>query len=122
MLPNLRNILLAMAGTAGVAWATTTGESTPTTGPAAQKAPAAAPIGPRRFHCQVFATPLDSPLDTRDRSSAVGRWITDYEGRGWEVATIDFEVGQKPTGFAEGYVQVCLTPVLRAPNPLSPNP
>jgi hypothetical protein len=62
----------------------------------------------------VFGTLLDQAVDTRDRSTDLGRWVIDMEARGWAVTSVDFEVGQKPTGFAEGYVQVCLTPVLVA--------
>ena len=76
---------------------------------------AAPEVAPARFHCKVFPTPLDAAVDTRDHSSDLGRWVMDLEARGWAVHGVDFEVGQKPTGFAEGFVQVCMTPVVRQP-------
>lgn len=126
-MPHLRFLLLSATGLAGLAWATTTPEPSPAkttvepsqtevapkTTPQAQGQ--ALPAAAKRFHCRVFATALEEPVDTRDRSSALGRWVVDMELRGWQVAELDFEVGQKPTGYAEGYVHVCLTPQM-APN------
>ncbi|MBX2796676.1 MAG: hypothetical protein KTR31_03370 [Myxococcales bacterium] len=74
--------------------------------------PSARAVAPERFHCKIFRTPLDAAVDTRDHSTDLGRWVMDQEARGWAVQGVDFEVGQKPTGFAEGFVQICMTPVL----------
>ena len=115
MLFDVRNLLLALAGSAGIAWAATGDADPESSTPAAVPATAAAAhaaSAPSRFRCRIFPTSLDRAIDTRDRSSELGRWVIDQESRGWQVASVDFEVGQKPTGFSEGYVQVCLTPVL----------
>lgn len=112
---DLRVLLFAATGVAGLAWATTSDSESPVRSAATEVPTAVArAISPRRFHCRVFTTSLDEPVDTRDRSMPVGRWVIDMEARGWQVHDVDFEVGQKPTGFSEGYIQVCLTPISAA--------
>lgn len=74
--------------------------------------PAPAPV---RLRCQTFATDLEagSTFDTHDLDTAVGQWLERQEATGWRLAGVDFEVGQKPTGFAQGYTQVCVSPRMR---------
>jgi hypothetical protein len=61
--------------------------------------------------CRLF--PLadvekDRELNTEDRSSEVGQWVTAREAEGWTVAGVDFEIGQKSTGYPQGWQQVCM--------------
>ena len=60
--------------------------------------------------CAVFTVEVSrrSVIETSDPTTEVGQWIEDQEG--WGLASIDFEVGQKPTGYPSGWVQVCLSP------------
>ena len=60
--------------------------------------------------CAVFAVDVSrrSVVETSDPTTEVGQWIEDQEG--WVLASMDFEVGQKPTGYPAGWVQVCLEP------------
>ena len=69
---------------------------------------------PTRLRCQTFETPLDgAELDTHDLDSPAGQWLERQEATGWTLAQIDFEIGQKPTGFAQGFTQICVTPRMR---------
>ena len=60
--------------------------------------------------CQVFSYDLGKKdvIDTRDRTSLIGQWIGEQRDQGWSLENIDFEVGQKPTAFAQGWTQVCM--------------
>ena len=64
-----------------------------------------------RLKCRTFPTAIGAEIDTRDPGSELGTWVLALEDRGWEVASVDWDVGQKATGFPQGYTQVCLTPV-----------
>ncbi|MEZ4241400.1 MAG: hypothetical protein R3F59_35660 [Myxococcota bacterium] len=64
-----------------------------------------------RLKCRTFPTDIGAEVDTRDPQSAVGQWVTGLEDQGWEVANVQWDVGQKATGFPQGYTQVCLVPV-----------
>ncbi len=60
--------------------------------------------------CRMFNHPLvgDYVLDTSDATSEAGRWVAERRAAGWQVADVDFEVGQKQSGYPAGYVHVCL--------------
>lgn len=75
---------------------------------AQDEAPADA-TSPARL-CRTFSVDLDKPraIETEDRTSEVGQWVAEQSG--WAVHDIDFEVGQKATGYPQGWVQVCLAP------------
>jgi len=81
----------------------------------AQEAPApeAVPFyDPPRLYCRTFRVPIDgagSTFETNDRTTEIGKWI-EKEEQSYELFTVDFEVGQKATGYAQGFVQVCLSP------------
>ncbi|MCB9677021.1 MAG: hypothetical protein H6737_18030 [Alphaproteobacteria bacterium] len=67
---------------------------------------------PPRLYCRIFKVPVEgagSTFETNDRTTEIGKWIEAEEGS-YELFTVDFEVGQKPTGFPQGYAQVCLSP------------
>ena len=98
MSTDLRALVLLLSG-AGLALATTE--------------PGEAPPTPRRLHCQVFPAPLSEPFDTRDHSTELGQWVLELESRGWQLHEVDVETGTKPTGFPQGFVQVCMTPRLK---------
>ena len=69
------------------------------------------PRGDAAYLCRAFKQPLEggAVLDTSDRTSEAGQWAAEQRSAGWRVHGVDFEVSQKPSGFAQGYVQVCLT-------------
>ena len=77
---------------------------------------AADPAGPpttvaeTRLKCRTFPTELGAEIDTRDVGTELGRWVLELEDRGWVVHEIDWEVGQKPTGFPQGFTHVCMVP------------
>jgi hypothetical protein len=60
--------------------------------------------------CKLFETDVQqgSLLETSDRTTEVGQWVGEQEDAGWRFHSVDFEVGQKPTGYPQGYLQVCL--------------
>lgn len=67
---------------------------------------------PPRLYCRPFEVPLDgarAAMETNDRTTPMGRWIADEEAS-YLLHTIDFEVGQKPTGYPVGIAYVCLRP------------
>ncbi len=66
---------------------------------------------PARLRCRTFPVTLgEQVLDTHDLDSELGQWVEGLEAQGWELSDVDFEVVQKPTGFAQGWSQVCVTP------------
>lgn len=38
----------------------------------------------------------------------MGQWIASLESSGWRLSGVDFEFGQKPTGFLIAYTQICM--------------
>jgi hypothetical protein len=72
----------------------------------------AAPADGPRLVCQVFAVDVrhPTPLDTADGTTEVGQWVAARAAEGLVLYAVDFEVGQKPTGYPQGYVQVCVYP------------
>lgn len=70
----------------------------------------AAPVP--RMKCRAFPTDAGAEIDTRDAATELGRWVMKLEDQGWVVQGIDWEIGQKATGYPQGYTHVCLTPAL----------
>lgn len=68
--------------------------------------------GKPRLVCRAFSYDLKSGsvVDTADRTSEIGQWVGSKEDEGWLLYSVDFETAQKPTGFPEGWTQVCLYP------------
>jgi len=66
---------------------------------------------PLELRCRVFPVLLDgdSTFETGDATTEVGQWIEAQDG--WLFHSADFEVGQKSTGFPQGFSQVCLRKV-----------
>lgn len=67
---------------------------------------------PPRLYCKPFEVPLEgsrSAIETNDRTTAIGKWL-EAEEASYELFSIDFEVGQKPTGYPVGIAYVCLSP------------
>ena len=62
--------------------------------------------------CKVFAIELNQAdvLDTEDRTSVVGQWVGKQADASLKLHSMDFEVGQKLTGYQQGWVQVCMSP------------
>jgi hypothetical protein len=60
--------------------------------------------------CKLFETDVQQGMmvETSDRTTEVGQWVGEQEDAGWRLQSVDFEIGQKPTGYPQGYVQVCL--------------
>lgn len=65
-----------------------------------------------RLVCRLFLVDVgDSDvLDTSDRTTEVGQWVGDQVDQGMSLHGVDFEVGQKTTGYPQGYVHVCVYP------------
>jgi|JI7StandDraft_1071085.scaffolds.fasta_scaffold459543_1 hypothetical protein len=61
--------------------------------------------------CRTFLHNINdaSVVDTSDRTSQVGEWVATERAKGWTVQGVDLEVAQKPNGFSQGFVQVCLS-------------
>jgi len=80
--------------------------------PAGAEAPTATPPPTEalQLRCRLFTSLLssESVLDTQDATTEIGQWIAEQDG--WRLHAIDFEVGQKSTGFPQGYRHVCLSP------------
>ncbi len=76
----------------------------------AQEPPPAAPAATHML-CKAFAGAADRPgvVDTSDATTEVGQWVAEATAKGWAVDTVDFEVGVKPTGYPQPWVEVCLT-------------
>jgi len=74
-------------------------------------APAAAAAKPR-LKCHVFLVDVADPTttETEDRTTEIGQWVGEQEDAGWLLYGVDFEVGQKSTGYPQGYEQVCMYP------------
>ncbi len=69
-----------------------------------------APSQPRLL-CRVFEVPLTGDTwDSADPNHPIGAWIQELDERGWALHTTQLTVGQKRTGYAQGYQQVCLRP------------
>jgi hypothetical protein len=45
---------------------------------------------------------------TSDRTGPVGEWIGGREEEGWRLDAVDYEIGQKSTGYAEHRVMICV--------------
>jgi len=72
----------------------------------------ASPDTHSRLLCRVFPVELenDEGWDSDDPQHPIGAWIHRMDERGWALATVDLTVGQKRTGYPQGYQQVCLSP------------
>jgi hypothetical protein len=71
------------------------------------------PAAPRfALECRSFAVdPAKDPLvQTSDKTTEIGKWVSDREAEGWTLYSLDFEIGQKPTGYPQGWLQVCTAP------------
>lgn len=67
---------------------------------------------PPRLYCRLFQVPLEgagTTFETSDVTTEIGKWVQKEE-ESYELFTLDFEVGQKSTGYPQGHVQVCLSP------------
>ncbi|MEQ1506679.1 MAG: hypothetical protein ABMB14_30910 [Myxococcota bacterium] len=89
---------LGFTGLIGIAWADSTDGGPPS-------------VADGRLKCRTFPTEIGAEIDTRDGDTPLGQWVIGLEDRGWTVANVAWEVGQKPTGFPQGYTHVCLAPV-----------
>lgn len=67
---------------------------------------------PARLVCRLFPVALDKPdtLNTADPTTEAGQWASAQAKSGLQFYSVDFEIGQKGTGYPEGFVQVCLYP------------
>jgi hypothetical protein len=78
-------------------------------------APSAAGSGaPRSVLCRRFTLDLNTQpqIDTGDRTTEIGDWVARQSG--YELDDVDFDIAQKPTGYPQGWVHVCLRPVVAA--------
>lgn len=71
-----------------------------------------APAATAPASCRVFAVELvpgGFDIDLADRTTEIGRWVRERADEGGNVTEVDFEVGQKSTGYPQGWVQICAT-------------
>jgi hypothetical protein len=63
---------------------------------------------PLQLKCRIFPVLLDSDVtfESANGTTDAGQWIAAQDG--WALHSVDFEVGQKSTGFPRGFRQVCL--------------
>lgn len=67
---------------------------------------------PPRLLCRPFAVAVEgagATLETNDLTTEVGKWVAQHEER-YELFSLDFEVGQKPTGYPTAWTWACLSP------------
>ena len=81
-------------------------------GARAQEPTAPVETGVTSLRCRVFHVDSESGAtwETTDRTVEVGQWVGEQEDGGWRLHDVDFEMGQKATGYPQGYVQVCVRP------------
>ena len=66
---------------------------------------------PGRLKCKAFPHPLDgTEVELPGTQSAAGQWVKSSES-GWQIYTAELVVGQKATGFPQGWLHVCLRPL-----------
>lgn len=68
------------------------------------------------LRCRLFEAPLETSMvfDTSDANSQAGQWVKDQASRGWQVHSVQFSIGQKPTGYPVAYRQLCLSKKVEA--------
>lgn len=78
----------------------------------ADSAPERQPLAdaPKALTCRLFGADVasGSTIDSADRTTEVGQWVGERQDEGWRLFAVDFEVGQKATGYPQGHLQVCL--------------
>lgn len=69
------------------------------------------PAPATRIVCRLFDRDLDKDrqVDTSDRLSEIGRWVGTQEAEGFAVLAVDFATAQKPTGYPQGWLNVCVS-------------
>lgn len=67
------------------------------------------PAPPSQVVCRLFLRDLDKDreFDTADKVGEIGAWVAGREAQGYRVDSIGFSTAQKPTGYPQGWVQVC---------------
>jgi hypothetical protein len=66
---------------------------------------------PGRLRCKAFPHPLDgTEFELPGTSSDAGLWVQGY-AVSWQIYTTELVVGQKSTGFPQGWLHVCLRPL-----------
>lgn len=68
--------------------------------------------GGGRLLCRLFLVDVRDvdTWDTADRTTEIGQWVGEQTDAGLFLYSLDFEVGQKPTGYPQGYLTVCVYP------------
>ncbi len=64
-----------------------------------------------RLRCHLFSHPLDVriEIDTHDATTEIGQWVGEAAEVGWTLHSVQLAVGQKPTGYMQGFHEVCLS-------------
>ena len=74
--------------------------------------------------CRGFMTSLEESapvVNTGDRLTEIGQWVGEHEDKGLRLHNLDFEIGQKRTGFPQGWIFVCMTPNENPTQPVQPD-
>ena len=63
------------------------------------------------IQCKVFPLELDREMTValNDATTEPGQWLKAQVDTGWVLHSMDFEVGQKPTGYPQGWLYLCVT-------------
>lgn len=63
------------------------------------------------IQCKVFPLALDREVTVslKDATTEPGQWLKGQVDAGWLLHSMDFEVGQKPTGYPQGWLYLCVT-------------
>lgn len=108
VIPGLVSVILFQAGLlAGRSLGASARAQEPTPPPEAEPF-----YDPPRLYCRPFRVPLEgapSAIETNDQTTEIGQWLKKEE-MSYELFSIDFEIGQKATGYPEGWAHVCLSP------------
>lgn len=69
--------------------------------------------GPLEVACRAFPVNLEDGqggyFETSDRTGPVGEWMAPLEEAGWQFHDLDFELGQRGTGFPYAEVMICVS-------------
>ncbi len=62
--------------------------------------------------CRTFPITVDDGQGgaflTSDRTGPVGEWVGARQDEGWRMDVVDYEIGQRSTGYPEHRVMVCV--------------
>lgn len=96
-------LVLLIVSAACITWSAAANDAT-------ASRPSPGPTPPLEVTCRVFARPLDpdTPLDTHDATTEIGRWVIAQAAEGWVLRDVQLVLGTKATGYPQAWSNVCL--------------